>query len=179
MDKLTGIHAVKEALEARPPIDRHRHREGEAGHASRGDGQQAAQAGRPVRFETRGRSTDWPIRKITRALCAGGARAAASLEDILAHANAGHGQPGLIVLLDEWKIRTLGQSFERRWCGAARRGDSRTASGRVTDTVARAPRSAGAFAGREVTKSCAAMEELKEAGMVWAWMSSGPRITRK
>jgi len=165
MDKLTGIMLLRKRWK-RDARSSHRHREGEAGHASRGDRATGRKQGVPVRFETAGRSTDWPIRKITRRGGAGAARAAASLEDILAHANAGHGQPGLIVLLDGVEDPHNLGAIIRTALAAGAHGvviPERRAAG-LTDTVARA--SAGALAHlpvAKVTNLVRAMEELKEA----------------
>src|SRR5438132_9810397 len=101
MDKLTGIHAVKEALEARRPIDRIAVAKGRQDTRVEEIVQLARKQGVPVRFEDRGQLDRLANSKDHQGVVAlAAARAAASLEDILANANAGHGQLGLIVLLD-------------------------------------------------------------------------------
>src|SRR5207302_9701570 len=102
MDKLTGIHAVKEALEARRPIDRIAIAKGRQDTRVEEIVELARKQGVPVRFEDRGQIDRLANSKDHQGVVAlAAARAAATLEDILAHANgAGHGQPGLIVLLD-------------------------------------------------------------------------------
>src|SRR5258708_36062451 len=101
MDKLTGIHAVKEALEARRPIDRIAIAKGRQDTRVEEIVQLARKQGVPVRFEDRGQIDRLANSKDHQGVVAlAGARAAASLEDILAHANgAAHGQLGLLVLL--------------------------------------------------------------------------------
>jgi 23S rRNA (guanosine2251-2'-O)-methyltransferase len=95
------------------------------------------------------------------------ARAAATLEDILANANAGHGQLGLIVLLDGVEDPHNLGAVIRTTLAAGAHGvviPERRAAG-LTDTVARA--SAGALAHlpvAKVTNLVRTMEELKEAG---------------
>src|SRR3979490_833720 len=101
MDKLTGIHAVKEALEARRPIDRIAIAKGRQDTRVEEIVQLARKQGVPVRFEERGQFDRVANSKDHQGVVALAAvRAAASVEDILANANAGHGQAGLIVLLD-------------------------------------------------------------------------------
>src|SRR5437588_11411527 len=100
MDKLTGIHAVKEAREARRPIDRIAIAKGRQDTRVEEIMQLARTQGVPVRFEDRGQIDRLANSKDHQGVVAlAAARAAATLEDILAHANAGRGQ-GLIVLLD-------------------------------------------------------------------------------
>src|SRR5260370_14744076 len=102
MDKLTGIHAVKEALEARRPIDRIAIAEGGQDRGVEEIVQLARKQGVPVRFEDRGQLDRLANSKDHQGVVAlAAARAAADLEDILALANsAAPGQLGLIVLLD-------------------------------------------------------------------------------
>src|SRR6266403_1308528 len=168
MDKLTGIHAVKEALEARRPIDRIAIAKGRQDTRVEEIVQLARKQGVPVRFEDRGQIDRLANSKDHQGVVAlAAARAAASLEDILAHANAGHGQPGLIVLLDgAADPHNLG-AIVRTALAAGAHGvviPERRAAG-LTDTVARA--SAGALAHlpvAKVTNLVRAMEELKELG---------------
>src|SRR5882762_9132340 len=117
MDCLTGIHAVKEALEAQRPIDRIAIAKGRQDTRVEEIVQLARKQGVPVRFEDRGQLDRLANSKDHQGVVAlAAARAAATLEDILAHANASQGQLGLIVLLDGSKIRTIwAPSFERRW----------------------------------------------------------------
>src|SRR4030088_2580266 len=101
MDKLTGIHAVKEALEAQRPIDRIAIAKGRQDTRVEEIVQLARKQGVPVRFEERGLLDRLgKSKKHQGGGGAGGARAAGTLEDILKVANASRGQRGLIVLLD-------------------------------------------------------------------------------
>src|SRR6266404_1378567 len=168
MDKLTGIHAVKEALEARRPIDRIAIAKGRQDTRVEEIVQLARKQGVPVRFEDRGQIDRLAHSKDHQGVVAlAAARAAASLEDSLAHANAGHGQPGLIVLLDGVEDPHNLGAIVRTALAAGAHGvviPERRAAG-LTDTVARA--SAGALSHMpvaKVTNLARAMEELKEAG---------------
>jgi 23S rRNA (guanosine2251-2'-O)-methyltransferase len=169
MDKLTGIHAVKEALEARRPIDRIAIAKGRQDTRVEEIVQLARKQGVPVRFEDRGQIDRLANSKDHQGVVAlAAARAAASLEDILANANAnGHGQPGLIVLLDGVEDPHNLGAIVRTALAAGAHGvviPERRAAG-LTDTVARA--SAGALAHlpvAKVTNLVRTMEELKEAG---------------
>src|SRR5207245_10378859 len=101
MDKLTGIQAVKEALEAWRPIDRIAIAKGRQDTRVEEIVQLARKQGVPVRFEARGQLDRLANSKDHQGVVAlAAARAAASLEDILANANAGHGQLGPSVLLE-------------------------------------------------------------------------------
>src|SRR5882724_4290750 len=169
MDKLTGIHAVKEALEARRPIDRIAIAKGRQDTRVEEIVQLARKQGVPVRFEDRGQIDRLANSKDHQGVVAlAAARAAASLEDILATANAnGHGQLGLIVLLDGVEDPHHLGAIVRTALAAGAHGvviPERRAAG-LTDTVARA--SAGALAHlpvAKVTNLVRAMEELKELG---------------
>jgi len=169
MDKLTGIHAVKEALEARRPIDRIAIAKGRQDTRVEEIVQLARKQGVPVRFEDRGQIDRLANSKDHQGVVAlAAARAAASLEDILANANAnGHGQLGLIVLLDGVEDPHNLGAIVRTALAAGAHGvviPERRAAG-LTDTVARA--SAGALAHlpvAKVTNLVRTMEELKEAG---------------
>jgi len=168
MDKLTGIHAVKEALEARRPIDRIAIAKGRQGTRVEEIVQLARKLGVPVRFEDRGQLDRLANSKDHQGVVALTAvRAAATLEDILAHANSGHGQLGLIVLLDGVEDPHNLGAIIRTTLAAGAHGvaiPERRAAG-LTDTVARA--SAGALAHlpvAKVTNLVRTMEELKEAG---------------
>jgi 23S rRNA (guanosine2251-2'-O)-methyltransferase len=169
MDKLTGIHAVKEALEARRPIDRIAIAKGRQDTRVEEIVQLARKQGVPVRFEDRGQLDRLANSKDHQGVVAlAAARAAASLEGILANANGtGHGQLGLIVLLDGVEDPHNLGAIVRTALAAGAHGvviPERRAAG-LTDTVARA--SAGALAHlpvAKVTNLVRTMEELKEAG---------------
>jgi 23S rRNA (guanosine2251-2'-O)-methyltransferase len=169
MDKLTGIHAVKEALEARRPIDRIAIAKGRQDTRVEEIVQLARKQGVAVRFEPRGQLDRLANSKDHQGVVAlAAARAAASLEDVLAHANsAGHGLPGLIVLLDGVEDPHNLGAIIRTALAAGADGvviPERRAAG-LTETVARA--SAGALAHlpvAKVTNLVRTMEELKEAG---------------
>lgn len=130
--------------------------------------QLARRNGVPVRFEDRsqvGRSAG--SRDHQGVMAIAGARAAASLEDIVAAANKTAGQQGLIVLLDGVEDPHNLGAVIRTALAAGAHGvviPERRAAG-LTDTVARA--SAGALAHlpvAKVTNLVRAMEELKELG---------------
>jgi len=168
MDKLTGIHAVKEALEAWRPIDRIAIAKGRQDTRVEEIVQLARKQGVPVRFEDRGQLDRLANSKDHQGVVAlAAARAAASLEDILANANAGHGQLGLIVLLDGVEDPHNLGAIIRTTLAAGAHGvviPERRAAG-LTDTVARA--SAGALAHlpvAKVTNLVRTMGELKDAG---------------
>jgi 23S rRNA (guanosine2251-2'-O)-methyltransferase len=169
MDKLTGIHAVKEALEARRPIDRIAIAKGRQDTRVEESLQLARKQGVPVRFEDRGQIDRLANSKDHQGVVAlAAARAAASLEDILANANSAvSGQLGLIVLLDGVEDPHNLGAIVRTALAAGAHGvviPERRAAG-LTDTVARA--SAGALAHlpvAKVTNLVRTMEELKEAG---------------
>src|SRR5713101_6324301 len=168
MDKLTGIHAVKEALEARRPIDRIAIAKGRQDTRVEEIVQLARKQGVPLRFEDRGQIDRLANSKDHQGVVAlAAARAAASLEDILANANAGHGQLGLIVLLDGVEDPHNLGAIIRTALAAGAHGvviPERRAAG-LTDTVARA--SAGALSHMpvaKVTNLARTLDELKEAG---------------
>ena len=168
MDRLTGIHAVKEALQAQRPIDRIAIAKGRQDTRVEEIVQLARKQGVPVRFEDRGqldRMANSQDHQGVVALAA--ARAAATLEDILAAANASPSQMGMIVLLDGVEDPHNLGAIIRTALAAGAHGvvvPERRAAG-LTDTVARA--SAGALAHlpvAKVTNLVRTMEELKEAG---------------
>src|ERR1700730_14040505 len=146
INRLTGINAVREALQAGSAIDRVVIARGRQDTRTEEIVQLARGRGIPVRFEDRSQIDRVANTKDHQGVVAlAAARAAGSLEDILAHAKAG-GHGGLMVLLDGVEdphhlggiIRTAvaaggggGVMPERRAVG-------------LTDTVARA--SAGALA---------------------------------
>src|SRR6516164_1273147 len=168
MDKLTGIHAVKEALEARRPIDRIVIAKGRQDTRIEEIVQLARKKSIPLRFEDRSQLDRLANSKDHQGVVAlAAARPAAALEDILASANQARGQIGLIILLDGIEDPHNLGAIVRTALAAGAYGvviPERRAVG-LTDTVARA--SAGALAHLpvvKVTNLARAMEELKEAG---------------
>src|SRR5215469_2625902 len=168
MDKLTGIHAVKEALEAQRPIDRITIAKGRQDTRIEEIVQLARQRSIPVRFEDRKQLDRLANSKDHQGVVAlAAARAAAILEEILTNANQARGQIGLIILLDGIEDPHNLGAIVRTALAAGAYGvviPERRAVG-LTDTVARA--SAGALAHLpvvKVTNLVRAMEELKEAG---------------
>jgi 23S rRNA (guanosine2251-2'-O)-methyltransferase len=170
MDRLTGIHAVREALEAGRAFDRIVIAKGRQDSRVEEIVQAARERNISVRFEDRGqldRLADSKDHQGIVALVA--ARAAGTLDEILAAANAGagHGEKGLIVLLDGVEDPHNLGAVIRTALAAGAHGvviPERRAAG-LTDTVARA--SAGALAHlavAKVTNLVRTMEELKEAG---------------
>jgi 23S rRNA (guanosine2251-2'-O)-methyltransferase len=168
MDKLTGIHAVKEALEAQRPIDHIAIAKGRQDTRVEEIVQLARKQGVALRFEDRSQLDRMANAKDHQGVVAlAAARAAATLEDILAAANATKSQMGLIVLLDGVEDPHNLGAIIRTALAAGANGvvvPERRAAG-LTDTVARA--SAGALSHlpvAKVTNLVRAMEELKEAG---------------
>jgi 23S rRNA (guanosine2251-2'-O)-methyltransferase len=168
MDKLTGIHAVKEALEAQRPIDRIAIAKGRQDTRIEEIVQLARKQGVSVRFEERSQIDRIAGSKDHQGVAAiVAARPAATLDDILALANASPQSRGLIVLLDGVEDPHNLGAIVRTALAAGAHGvviPERRAAG-ITDTVARA--SAGALAHlpvAKVTNLVRAMEELKEAG---------------
>jgi 23S rRNA (guanosine2251-2'-O)-methyltransferase len=170
MDKLTGIHAVREALEAGRAFDRIVIARGRQDTRVEEIVQLARERNIAVRFEDRGQLDRLAESKDHQGLLGlVAARAAATLEDILEAANAGsgRGEQGLIVLLDGVEDPHNLGAIIRTALAAGAHGvviPERRAAG-LTDTVARA--SAGALAHlpvAKVTNLARAMEELKEAG---------------
>ena len=170
MDRLTGIHAVREALEAGRAFDRIVIAKGRQDSRVEEIVQAARARNISVRFEDRGqldRLADSKDHQGIVALVA--ARAAGTLDEILAAANAGagHGEKGLIVLLDGVEDPHNLGAVIRTALAAGAHGvviPERRAAG-LTETVARA--SAGALAHlavAKVTNLVRTMEELKEAG---------------
>jgi 23S rRNA (guanosine2251-2'-O)-methyltransferase len=168
MDRITGIHAVREALEAGSACDRIVIAKGRQDTRIEQIVQLARGRGIAVRFEDRGqldRLANTKDHQGVVALIA--ARAASTLEDILDRANQSKGQQGLIVLLDGVEDPHNLGAIIRTALAAGAHGvviPERRAAG-LTDTVARA--SAGALAHlpiAKVTNLVRAMEELKEAG---------------
>jgi 23S rRNA (guanosine2251-2'-O)-methyltransferase len=168
MDRFTGIHAVREALEAGGTFDRIVIAKGRQDSRVEEIVQLARERSIPVRFEDRGqldRIANTRDHQGVVALAA--ARAAATLEDILARANHDKGQIGLVVLLDGVEDPHNLGAIIRTALAAGAHGvvtPERRAAG-LTEAVARA--SAGALAHlpvARVTNLARTMEELKEAG---------------
>src|ERR1700745_3553385 len=101
MDKLTGIHAVKEALEAERPLEYVLVAKGRQDTRAEEIVQLARRNRISVRLEERAQlDRTAGTRDHQGVVAIGAARAAATLESILANANHEKGKPGLIVLLD-------------------------------------------------------------------------------
>ncbi len=168
MDKLIGIHAVKEALEAQRPMDRIAIAKGRQDSRVEEIVQLARKQGVSVRFEERSQIDRVAGSKDHQGVVAiAAARAAATLDDILALANASPQSRGLIVLLDGVEDPHNLGAIVRTALASGAHGvviPERRAAG-ITDAVARA--SAGALAHlpvAKVTNLVRTMEELKEAG---------------
>jgi 23S rRNA (guanosine2251-2'-O)-methyltransferase len=168
MDRLTGIHAVREALEAGIAFDRIAIAKGRQDTRVEEIVQLARGRGIAVRFEDRNQLDRLANSRDHQGVVAMvAARAAATLEDILARANHSKGQQGLIVLLDGVEDPHNLGAIIRTALAAGAHGvvvPERRAAG-LTDTVARA--SAGALAHlpvAKVTNLARAMEDLKQAG---------------
>jgi 23S rRNA (guanosine2251-2'-O)-methyltransferase len=168
MERLTGIHAVREALEAARALERIIVAKGRQDTRIEEIVQLARKQNVPLRFEERSqldRLADSKDHQGVVALTA--SRPAATLEDILARANSGSGQKGLIVLLDGVEDPHNLGAIIRTTLAAGGHGvviPERRAAG-LTDTVARS--SAGALAHlpvAKVTNLARTLEELKEAG---------------
>lgn len=167
MDRLTGIHAVREALEAGRPLEHVLITKGRQDSRVQEIVRLARGRGIPVRFEERGRlDRIAKSREHQGVVAVAAASAAATLETILARANSSGGA-GLIVLLDGVEDPHNLGAIIRTALAAGAHGvviPERRAAG-LTDTVSRA--SAGALAHlpvAKVTNLVRVMEELKEAG---------------
>jgi 23S rRNA (guanosine2251-2'-O)-methyltransferase len=168
MDRFTGIHAVREALEAGSTFDRILIAKGRQDSRVEQIVQLARERGVTVRFEDRSQLDRVANTRDHQGVVAiAAARAATTLEDILKRANQSKGQTGLIVLLDGVEDPHNLGAVIRTALAAGAHGvviPERRAAG-LTDTVARA--SAGALAHlpvAKVTNLARSMEELKEAG---------------
>jgi len=168
MDRFTGIHAVREALEAGNTFDRIVIAKGRQDSRIEEIVQLARQRSIPIRFEDRAQLDRLANSRDHQGVIAvAAARAPATLEDILAAANASNGQRGLVILLDGVEDPHNLGAIIRTALAAGAHGiviPERRAAG-LTDTVARA--SAGALAHlpiAKVTNLARTMEELKEAG---------------
>src|SRR6202158_709055 len=167
MDKLTGIHAVREALEAGRAFDRILIAKGRQDTRVEEIVQLARGRDIAVRFEDRGQLDRLAATQDHQGVVAlVAARAASSLDEIVANAKKENVQ-GLIVLLDGVEDPHNLGAVIRTALAVGAHGvviPERRAAG-LTDTVARA--SAGALAHlpvAKVTNLVRAMEELKEAG---------------
>src|SRR5215475_12941545 len=168
MDRISGIHAVREALEAGRAFDRIVIAKGRQDSRVEEIVQLARSREVPVRFEDRSQLDRLANSRDHQGVVAViAASAAATLEDILASANGSPCQIGLIVLLDGVEDPHNLGAIIRTALAAGAHGvviPERRAAG-LTDTVARA--SAGALAHlpiAKVTNLARTMEELKEAG---------------
>jgi len=168
MDRFTGIHAVREALEAGSTFDRIVIAKGRQDSRIEEIVQLARQRSIPVRFEDRAQLDRLANTRDHQGVVAiAAARAPVTLEDILERANSSKDQRGLIVLLDGVEDPHNLGAIIRTSLAAGAHGiiiPERRAAG-LTDTVARA--SAGALAHlpiAKVTNLARTMEGLKEAG---------------
>jgi 23S rRNA (guanosine2251-2'-O)-methyltransferase len=167
MQRLSGIHAVREALEAARPLDSVLIAKGRHGDRIEDLVRLARQRGVPVRFEDRAQvDRAAGTREHQGVVAFVAAMPAASLEGLLTPRQAGKG-PGLLVLLDGVEDPQNLGAIVRTSLAAGAQGvviPERRAAG-LTETVARA--SAGALAHlpvARVTNLSRAMEEMKEAG---------------
>lgn len=167
MDRLTGIHAVREALEANRPLDSLIVARGSHGNRIEELVRLAREHGVPVRFEERiqvDRSAGTREHQGVVAMVA--ASPTATFEDLLKPRDS-HGDPGLLVLLDGVEDPHNLGAVVRTSLAAGAQGvviPERRAAG-LTDAVARA--SAGALAHLPVARVknlVRAMEEMKDAG---------------
>ncbi len=168
MERFTGIHAVREALQADSAFDRILIAKGRQDSRVEEIVQLARERGIAVRFEDRGQLDRLANTRDHQGVVAiAAARPATTLEDILERVNQSKGRMGLIVLLDGVEDPHNLGAIIRTALAAGAHGviiPERRAAG-LTDTVARA--SAGALAHlpvAKVTNLARAMGELKEAG---------------
>ena len=117
MDKLTGIHAVKQVLQAQLSIARIAIAKGRQDTRVEEIVQLARKQGVPVRFEDRGQLDRLANSKDHQGVVAlAAARAAATLEDILRMRTPAKGKWGSSFCSTAWTIPTISApSFERRW----------------------------------------------------------------
>src|ERR1700688_2497752 len=167
MNRLTGIHAVREALEANRPLDSLIVARGSHGNRIEELVRLARQHGVPVRFEERiqlDRAAGTREHQGVVAIVA--ASPSASFEDLLKPRDP-HAAPGLLVLLDGVEDPQNLGAIVRTSLAAGAQGvviPERRAAG-LTDSVSRA--SAGALAHLPVARVknlSRAMEDMKEAG---------------
>jgi 23S rRNA (guanosine2251-2'-O)-methyltransferase len=167
MDRLTGIHAVREALEANRALDSIVVAKGTHGTRIEELVRLARKLGIPVRFEERAQVDRVAGTREHQGVVAFVASApATNFYDLLKPRTAGS-PPGLLVLLDGVEDPQNLGAIVRTSLAAGAQGvviPERRAAG-LTDTVARA--SAGALAHlpvARVTNLSQAMEDMKEAG---------------
>lgn len=168
MERITGIHGVREALEAGSAFDRVLIAKGRQDRRVEDIVQLARGRGIAVRFEDRSQLDRLANTKDHQGVVGiVAARAAATLEDIIEAASQSKGQQALIVLLDGVEDPHNLGAVVRTALAAGAHGviiPERRAAG-LTDTVSRA--SAGALAHlpvAKVTNLVRSMEELKKAG---------------
>ncbi len=168
MERLTGIHAVREALEAGRSFDHIVIVRGRQDRRVEEIVQLARRQDVPVRFEDRGQLDRLAGTKEHQGVVAlAAARPAVSLEDILCAAASDKAQKGFIILLDGVEDPHNLGAVARTALAAGAHGvviPERRAVG-LTDAVARA--SAGALAHLPVARVAnlpRAMEELKKGG---------------
>jgi len=171
MDRLTGIHAVREALEAGRALERVVIARGRRDTRIETIVQLARARSIPVRFEERAQLDRLADSKDHQGVVAvAAARAAVTLEHIMQAASQGRttqGEKGLIVLLDGVEDPHNLGAIIRTALAAGAHGvviPERRATG-LTDTVARS--SAGALSHlpvAKVTNVVRAMEDLKKEG---------------
>jgi 23S rRNA (guanosine2251-2'-O)-methyltransferase len=171
MDRLTGIHAVREALEAGRALERVVIARGRRDTRIETIVQLARVHSIPVRFEERAQLDRLADSKDHQGVVAvAAARVAVTLEHIMQAASQGrttHGETGLIVLLDGVEDPHNLGAIIRTALAAGAHGvviPERRAAG-LTDTVARS--SAGALSHlpvAKVTNVVRAMEDLKKEG---------------
>ena len=168
MSRLTGIHAVREALEAGRALERIVIAKGRHGERIEELVQLARSRGVPVRFEERAQVDRLAgTREHQGVVALAAARPVLALEDLVAKAARQDSQKGLLVLLDGVEDPQNFGAVVRTALAAGANGvviPERRAAG-LTETVARA--SAGAVAHlpvARVTNLPRAMGELKQAG---------------
>jgi len=168
VNRLTGIHAVREALEAGRAIERIVIARGRHGERIEQIVQLARTRGVPVRFEERTQVDRLAgTREHQGVLALAAAKPAASLEDLLLQGTRQGAKKGLLVLLDGVEDPQNLGAVVRTALAAGADGvviPERRAVG-LTESVSRA--SAGALAHlpvARVTNLAHAMERMKEAG---------------
>jgi 23S rRNA (guanosine2251-2'-O)-methyltransferase len=167
MNRLTGIHAVREALEANRPLDSLIIAKGSHGNRIEDLVRLARKLGVPVRFEERIQlDRTAGTREHQNVVAFVAASPVASFEDLLKPRDE-HAARGLVVVLDGVEDPQNLGAIVRTSLAAGVQGvviPERRAAG-LTDTVSRA--SAGALAHLPVARvknTARAMEEMKEAG---------------
>ena len=168
MDRLTGIHAVREALESGRALERIVIARGRHGDRLEEIVTKARERGVPVRFEERAivdRLAGTPQHQGVVAMAA--AKHTLDLEDLLKNTTKGSSAPGLLVVLDGVEDPHNLGAVIRSALAAGASGiilPDRRAAG-LNETVARA--AAGALEHLPVARVvniARAMEQLKEAG---------------